>query len=344
MSALNVPRPDAPAPAARARGKRVLFIGLSYYAYTARIAGSLREKGFEVTYYPQENRGFWSKTIRKLLPSLYRSRLRRYHARMVEKEIRGHYDYVFFLQIHNVAVEVVEKLRRSLPRARFLLYNWDSIATHDYRPYLRYLDAVFTFDRSDARRLGIHYLPLFALPEYLAAAGRTAADRHHDIYFVGAIGTLERFTAIRRLDEYCRARNIRFAKHLHCSPAILTMLLRRGLYLSGMTLRALSTRQVVALMNHSTAVFDFPNHRQSGYTMRLIENMCAGKKIVTSNPEVRKESFYTAEQFFVAESLDFDGLQEFLEGGVPGAPDTRSAAHAEFALDRWLDRIFEEES
>ena len=335
-------RADTSPPAGRSRNKRILFIGLSYYAYTGRIVGSLREKGFEVRYYPMENRGFWSKTIRRFLPSLYRPRLRHYHARIVEDEGRADYDYVFFLQIHTMAVDQVEKLRRKLPHAKFLLYNWDSVATHDYRPYLRFLDAAFTFDRSDAEMLGIQYLPLFALPEYFVSADRDRAGApRHDIYFVGAIVTLERFAAIRRLDGYCRAHGLRFAKHLHCSPVTMAMLLRRGLYLRGMTLRSLSTRRIVEIMNRATAVFDFPNHRQSGYTMRLIENMCAGKRIVTSNPAVRRESFYTEQQFFVAESLDFEGLKEFLERGVPGTVDLNSGQHAEFALDRWLDRIFE---
>jgi hypothetical protein len=76
--------------------------------------------------------------------------------------------------------------------------------------------------------------------------------------------------------------------------------------------------------------------------MRLIENMCAGKRIVTSNPLVRGEAFYKKEQFFVAEHLDFSGLKSFLRNEPKHSEDMRLAAgHAGFSLDNWLDRIFE---
>lgn len=318
----------------------MLFIGLSYFSYTGRIVDCLRRRGYRVDYYPAETRTFWSKTARKFLPPLYRSGLARYHAAILAEAQAVPYDYVFFLQIHNLTVDYVESLRRSQPRAKFVLYNWDSLATHDYRPYLSLLDSVFTFDRDDARTVGARYLPLFALPEYF----KTPEPRSpaYDIYFVGAVVTRERFAAVRKLDDYCREQGIRFAKHLHCSPAVLLMLLRNGLYMRGLTLRSLSTGQIVDLMNDSTAVFDFPNHQQSGFTMRLIENMCAGKKIVTSNARVRGEDFYSEDEFFVAENLDFAGLKDFLSRARQCPEDPhRTACRTEFALERWLDRIFE---
>lgn len=329
-----------PADPTGTQAKCVLFIGLSYYSYTDRIAAALRARGFAVKYYPAEKRSFWWKAARKLLPSIYRSLLGKYHARIVSAERGSRYDYVFFLQIHNLALDRVESLRQAHPSAKFILYNWDSLLTHDYRPYLGLLDSVFTFDRNDAAALGARYLPLFALPEYFAARARAVPS--HDIYFVGAIGTLERFAAVQKLDDYCREQEIRFAKHLHCSPAILLKLLRNGLFIKGVTLRALSTQEIIQLMNDSIAVFDFPNHVQNGFTMRFMENMCAGKKIVTSNVAVRAEQFYAEDRFFVADNLDFTGLKSFLTSKVRGSTDGRSTVpHPEFSLDRWLDCIFE---
>jgi hypothetical protein len=333
---------DPAAASAQSLRKRILFVGLPYYSYTDSIVASLEEKGFTVEYYPTETRTFWSKTIRRFLPRTYGLMLRKYHASIVSKARNSRYDYVFFLQIHTLAKEHVERMRSSQPTAKFILYNWDSLSTHDYRPYLRYLDSIFTFDRDDAAMLGAHYLPLFALPGYFEASHSDTTL--NDIYFVGSIGTLDRFAAVRRFADYCRAEGLRFAKHLHCSPAIFLMLLRKGLYAQGMTLRALSTDAIVRLMNQSAAVFDFPNRPQSGYTMRLIENMCAGKKIVTSNAAVRGEKFYSKDQFFVVENLNFSGLKAFLETEteVSTTEVPRSARYSEFTLDRWLDSIFSE--
>lgn len=325
---------------ANAEVRRVLFIGLSYYSYTTAIIEGLRDKGFAVTYYPAEKRGFWSKTLKKLLPAIYQSRLRRYHERVIATEAATPYDFVFFLQIHSVSLEHVARLRTTQPRAKFVLYNWDSLVAHNYRPYLTFLDAVFTFDRHDAATVSARYLPLFALPEYFATPRQGGLK--HDIYFVGAIGSLDRFEAVRKLADYCDQHGIRFARHLHCSPAILLKLLRKGLFMDGLSLRPLSTGEIVRLMNASAAVFDVPNRTQSGYTMRLIENLCAGRKIVTSNVLVREETFFSSAQFFVVDDLDFIGLKEFLGTDDHVKRDWREfPPHTEFSLDHWLDRIFE---
>ena len=321
--------------------RRILFVGLSFHSYTSRIIESLRNRGFAVTYYPSEKRSFWSKSLKKFLPSVYRARLRRYHERILAAAEQSRYEFVFFLQIHYLSLEHVERLRMSQPKAKFLLYNWDSLATHDYRPYLKFLDSVFTFDRTDAENVPARYLPLFALPEYFQKSGPPAPS--YDIYFVGVIGTLERFAAVRKLDDYCKEHKIRFARHLQCSPAVFLKLLRNGLFVEGLSLRSLSTGEVIRLMNDSSAVFDFPNYPQSGFTIRLIENMCAGKKVVTSNALVRNETFHSTEQFFVVNNLDFSGLQDFLRRDHEGATGQRAiACHEEFSLAHWLDTIFED--
>jgi len=273
MSANTLPvAADDPPPVSPARARRrILFIGLSYYSYSARIAGRLRERGYEVDYHAAEDRSFASKTRKKFLPANYAARLRLYHERILAASRAAHYDDIFFIQIHSLAPELVARLRQQHPAARCVLYNWDSLATHDYRPYLPLLDRVFTFDRADAAALSLPYLPLFALPEYFSTRAQPAP--RYDLYFVGAIGTLERFDALAALECFCRARGIRLRMHLHCSPAIALMLLRERHYLEGMTLRSLDTPGIIALMNDSAAVFDFPNHRQSGYTMRFVENL-----------------------------------------------------------------------
>ena len=72
-------------------------------------------------------------------------------------------------------------------------------------------------------------------------------------------------------------------------------LLRKGLYVKGMTMSSLSIGEIIGILQTSRAVFDFPNHAQCwrGYTrlllllalplpvmvlMRFIENMCTQAK------------------------------------------------------------------
>jgi len=307
---------------------RVLYIGIDYYAYTPEIRAALARQGFESDYRPIERVGFWSKTFKKFTPAAYRRRLDGYHRRLIEESAGTAYDRVLFIQCHHVSLENMARLRELHPHARFVLYNWDSLTTHDYRPWLSFFDAAWTFDPADAKMLGIGYLPLFAIPRYFAARQTDAPEI--DIYFVGAIGTLQRFEALERLKSYCDAQGIKSRFHLKCSPAVRLQLLRLGKSLPGLTLRSLDQAGIVDLIERSRATFDFANHRQTGYTMRFIENMCAGRKIVTENARIKGEDFYREDRFLVIEDFDFSGLRAFLD-----LPVTSELKVHQWSIDQW---------
>lgn len=66
-------------------------------------------------------------------------------------------------------------------------------------------------------------------------------------------------------------------------------------------------------MQRSKATFDFANHKQTGYTMRFMENLCAGRKIITNNKRALSEPFYSPNRIHVFDDLNFDGIKEFLD-------------------------------
>jgi hypothetical protein len=313
-------------------GRRVLVIGIAYYEYTTRIVSELRARGDSVTYAPIEKPSLLWRTCKRFAPARYVRMLDRYHRRLLARLQGEHFDQVLFVQVHQFSDSNLAALRASQQDARFILYNWDSIKTHDYTARLRYFDSAFTFDEADAKRLGINLQPLFALPEYFVPAPKLQQD--FDVYFVGALGTVARVEAIRKFDAFCVARGLRFVKHAQCSPAMLLVFLRKGLYFKGMTLRSLSTAQIVRLMHRATAVFDFPNHQQAGFTMRVIENMCAGKKIITSSSGVRDANFFDPTQFHVVRDLDFSGVEEFLR-----QPLAQRVPPLEFSIGEWVNRV-----
>jgi hypothetical protein len=313
---------------------RILFIGIRYYSYTDRIIEEMRAQGHLVDYHAIERVDPLSKTFKRYGPAGYARSLSAYHRRLIEAAGATRYDFVLLLQAHHFTRANLQALRQSQPQARFLLYNWDSLTTHDYSPHLDLFEASATFDPDDAARLGIHYLPLFALPEYFDVARSTDAAVY-DLYFVGSVHSMARYEAVRRLSEYCRANRLRLKLYLHCSPPRFLGLLGRGKLMKGMTLRSVGTEAIVAMMQASRAVFDFSNHRQSGYTMRLVENMCAGKKVVTANQHIAGEPFFSEDRFLVLGSdLDFSGLKAFIDRPLANERDFSS-----FSLASWTSRL-----
>ncbi len=289
----------------------VLLIGLNYHTYTSEIVTELRRLGHVVHFHDIQPGKPWLKVLRKFSPSSYPSALDSYHAAILADERDWQADMVLFIQVHQMSQANMAALRRDHARAEFVLYNWDAISNHDYRPYLHHFERVYTFDPLDARDHGLHYLPLFCIPAFQNLQQRDASGQA--VYTVGNIVSPKRYEAIQSFQSHCRDHGVVFRKHLVGSTHAITMLLREGHKPWDVSLRSIPQSDFVNLIETSTAVFDFANHRQVGYTMRTIENLCAGKKIITNNPAIRSEPFCTDDRVHVFDGLDFRGVQAFLE-------------------------------
>jgi hypothetical protein len=291
--------------------KNILLVGIQYHRYTDEIITELRALGHKVAYRNIQPRNLAMKVFRVSAPGLYRRGLDRAHQRVLEDARSQSYDQVIFIQVHQMRVETLARLRELLPHAEFVLYNWDAITNHDYRAHLSYFDRAYTFDPVDAKEQGIGYLPLFCIRDFLRLARREQERRA--VYFVGNIVSVQRYEALRAFKRYCRREGIVFHCFMACSIVVLWWLLRRGYLPLDVSLHSIRHDRFIAMIERSVAVFDFANHRQTGYTMRTFENLCAGKKIITSSGNIRGEAFYSDDRIFVFEGGNFEGIHTFLK-------------------------------
>lgn len=290
--------------------KRILFIGLDYHGYTTAIARELEQSYGKVDYYSIQPRDFKFKAIRRISPKRWQGMLDSHHAKIINSLNNKRYDLVIFIQAHQISNDNLRKLKQSQSTAKFVLYNWDSIKTHDYTDKTWAFDRILTFDPDDAENLGVQYLPLFCLPEFYQLD--RASVKKSDIYFVGNIGSMRRFCALEHFASYCMNSGISFRSYQVASPYIYLKVLLSLHNPSPLRLSSVTPLEIADIMRSTTAVFDFANHIQSGLTMRTIENLCAGLKIITSNRRVMDEPFYSPDRILVYDDLDFSGVKEFL--------------------------------
>ena len=290
--------------------KKILLIGLRYHNYTAAIVDELRAQGHEVSFHDIQPRDLLMKTLRVTARNWYRRRIDAHHRHILAAEKGKRYGMVLFIQVHQMALPTLEALKRDQSGAEFVLYNWDSIGNHDYRASLPLFDRVYTFDPQDAEAQGIGYLPLFCIRSFLGLPRREQHRRA--IYFVGNIVSIQRYRAIQAFKTYCQQQGIVFHSFLACTPYVMTLLLRAGHWPGDVSIRSIAHARFIDMIETSVAVFDFANHKQSGYTMRTIENLCAGKKIITGNPGIKAEPFYSDDRILVFDGLDFSEVKSFL--------------------------------
>ena len=293
---------------------KILFFGIQYHTYTNAIIDEMRLLGAEVTFVDLQPRSVPQKVTRTIARGTFEWMVRARLTEAVRSARATAYDKVVFLQAHQMPLDVLQDLRQTQPWAEFSLYNWDAITTHDYRPQAAFFDRVLTFDRRDAEAYGYGYLPLFCIRRWQDLARDRAIPK--SVYMVGNIVRLERYRAVERFRAFCSAQGLTFREHLKVTPVVLSQAVRQGVWPRGVSLRAIPETRFAAMIESSVAAFDFANHSQSGQTMRMMESVCAGKKIITNNHWVKQEPFYSPDRIHVFDGTDYSGVPTFLTTSI----------------------------
>lgn len=293
------------------QSKKVLFIGLKYHDYTSAIINEIQSYGFNVDYIDIQPRSFLFKVFRTISPKGYQVYLDFYHRRAIQRRKDIDYEIVFFLQAHQFSIESLGALKQVHKNAKFILYNWDSLDNHNYLPQAHLFDEVFTFDPLDADKHNFNYLPLFSTRFMQSIESK--ASQLRSVYMIGNIVNPTRYEAVQKFSEYCKTHGIKFTTYLAITPVVYLKMILAGCWPKNVYFSSISKNKFVSLVEESQAVFDFSNHHQSGYTMRVIENICSGKKIITNNFRLSDEEYFIPNQVFCYKNFDFTGVADFLD-------------------------------
>jgi len=278
-----------------AAGKRVLLIAPRYFGYDLEIAAQLRSAGASVDMLA--DRPFNAsvlKAMTRVQPQLIAPFADRHYARELERLGERSYDLVLVVQGEAISARTLQRIRAAYPRARLVFYTWDSLDNKRFaRAKLGHYDQCFTFDPIDASAYGMHVRPLF----FAEGFERTTPERFdHDISFVGTIHS-DRYAVVHRVDEalppharrywylYMQAPWMFWARKLFTGTV-------SGARRAEFSFAPLSKDAVQKLFFRSRAVLDVEHPLQRGLTMRTIEAMGSGTKVITTNAAARDYDFY----------------------------------------------------
>lgn len=316
--------------------QNVLFISKDIFDYRKKISDCLSaDLSFKVKTYSIRPETFVYRLIKKLFPSLASLMLEKYHNKILELTESDNFDYVFFTQIHHVPLPVFLRYKAKFHSAQFVLYYWDSLKTHDYSDYINYFTKVFTFDRFDAEHNPkLHYLPLFYSKDYRSVRYQETQVYKYDLLFVGSINNLSRYYQLKLFIEWAKKNNLRFYHHAVIALPRYARLIFRDRTFPPLRFFYLKPYQVQNLFMTSKVILDLPNNIQSGLTLRTIETIGAGKKLITMNESIYNEVFYDEQRIFIAkesfppkeffdncENIDYKGFETY-------------------SLENWLRTIF----
>jgi hypothetical protein len=284
----------------------------------------------------------WTKAVVRVSPRLMQRKSDAYFegeiSRVADEAIRD----VVVIKGEALSLDMIARMRKMLPNARFTLYFWDSFLNMPKGSVhkIPLFDRAFSFDPVDAAaEPGLVYRPLFYIPDVAAVESAPAPI---DVLFVGTAHS-DRVKVLRRvaqsIPESFAFRKVLYVRSqlLHSVQSIVSRDYRLMDH-KDFIFSPMPGSEVRALVEQSRVVLDIERHVQTGYTMRSIEMLGASKKLITTNASIKDADFYNPNNQHVIDRENPRVDPAFIDKAWVPCDDT---VLQRYSLDGWIDDIFE---
>lgn len=328
----------------RLRKKKILFFSVQTFNIEKEIQKKLEELGSEVDYYDERpsNNNF-VKGIIRLKRSFYQHRIDNYYKQILITTKGNVYHYLFVNRGEIVPEFFLEGFREYHPECEFIFYTWDSFTNHSHpTKILKYFDKKFTFDPEDAIKYGINFRPLFFLDSYRKLKEDSNNKLKYDLLFLGTAHS-DRYRISSILSKWCSNNNLTsfFYHFIHSRMVYFYKKIWDKSFqqfdYKKLHFESLTAEQILDLYKDSNVILDINHPGQKGLTMRTFEAVGAGRKIITTNTEIKKYSFYNLNNIYVIDRDDIVLNKNFFDSHYE---DINHELYEKASIEGWLNCLF----
>lgn len=318
--------------------KQVLLICPFFFDYHKQKKMGLESMGYEVILWNDRcSESTAYKFILRMLPRIGEWFSFSYYRRLLNQTNPELISHILIVKGEALSPKFVTLLSKVCQNASMSFHLYDS-AKNLPRALVKakLVQRVSTFDPDDAEKYGWIYRPLFASPSFLSMGTSPKGDEW-DLCFIGTVHS-DRFKIIQNIkNNYSSMLRI----YTYCFvPSKLILYFKRVFFQEfrdaskqAFSLGKISTKEVARIVLNSVAVLDIEHKGQSGLTMRTIETLLAGKKLVTTNEAISKCNLYDASRVQIINRnhpvLDMDFFQK---GFKPISPEIFDS----YTIQSWL--------
>jgi hypothetical protein len=328
------------------KNKRILFLSVQTFNYEKYIADKLRSLGAIVDYYDERPaNSIFVKGIIRFKRSLYQKKINSYYKEILKNTIGTNYNFLFVIKGEVVPSFFLEEFKNRNPKCVFIFYTWDSFSNNpNAASVLKYFDRKFTFDSNDALLFNLDFRPLFFIDDYLEINKISNRIINYNLLFLGTAHS-DRYKIGNTVVNWCDEQNLVSYAYYYMPSRLVymfKMLFDSSFYsfeYKKLSFKSLSTNEIVELYKESAVILDINHPSQNGLTMRTFEALGAGKKIITTNTEIKKYPFYNENNVFVIDRENVVLYKSFFDSPFI---EIDSVLREDMSISGWLKTIFVE--
>lgn len=324
-------------------GKKILFLSANFFGYEKAIVKKLVELDANVDFYNERpSDSIISKGIIRVKSNLYQRKIDHYYQKISNETGTKNYDFFLLIKGETIPFFFLENFRGRNPNAKMIFYSYDSVKEYPkFHQLYSYFDLNFTFEPKDALKYNLHFRPLFFLNEY--AQHEKSDQRKHDLVFIGSAHT-DRYLIGQKVRELCDELQLR-SYFYYYAPGKTTFILKKifdknlqKFDRKKLSFKKLSHQEIADIYRDSFAVLDINKPFQNGLSMRTFEALASGKKLLTTNSDIKNYPFYNSENIHILERNDLKIKADFFQTPFQ---KINSEILERMSLDSWISCLFE---
>lgn len=313
--------------------EKILFVGPRFFGFENDIIETLKKKYHQVFYkceYPFNNPRLYY-IIENLCYPLASSIMLKHEdsiKRLIQKE---NINKIFIIRGKHLSEELLRFMCDI--GVKLYHYQWDSVRNnHNAIMLSKYCNFNYTFDREDASNYqNFQYLPLFYCWRNLS---KLEKEPVYDIFYLASYNIL-RHNILKELRLLSLRENFKFKHHLYLPFILYLRLLFKGKWVSlrDISFRKYSRKKYFYTLCNSKMVFDAPSPQQTGSSIRTVETLSLGRKLITTNHNVKNELFYS-ENNIIFWPEDKDKIRSAIENKFDVISNKKINS-----LEQWIEEI-----
>lgn len=300
------------------KDKKILFISPKFFGYHEIIQSQLHEFGAQVDYFDERpSNNTIIKAVMRINRNFVSKYIHRYYENLLSEIEAEKYDYLFVIKGEVIPEIFINKFKKLNPDAQCLLMLWDSIKNYEYvLNKSKLFDVTFSFDKDDCNKYGFEFRPLFYNEKYLSIANKQK-ELPYDITFIGTVHS----DRLKILEELKRKLGDKYTYNYYLYIPSKVLFYIKKVFQKEFRIKSknyfqfesLSSNQVLDIISKSRVVIDIEHPGQTGLTMRTIEMLGAGRKIITTNQSIKDYDFYCEDNICIINREDITMNLDFLE-------------------------------
>lgn len=326
------------------KNKRILFLSVQTFNYEKVIADKLRSLGSVVYYYDERPaNSILVKGIIRLKRSAYQKKINSYYKEILKNTIGTNFDFFFVIKGEVLPSFFLEELKKRNPKCIFIFYSWDSFSNNPNAvSILKYFDRKFTFDAKDAILYNLDFRPLFFIDEYSEIYKRNNKLINYNLLFLGTAHS-DRYRIGNAVVNWCDSQNLLSYAYYYMPSRLVyvfKMLFDSSFHrfeYKKLSFKSLNVNDIIALYNESSVILDINHPGQNGLTMRTFEALGAGKKIITTNKEIKNYPFYNENNVFIIDRENITLDKTFFNSPFL---EIDPVLYENMSISGWLKTIF----